>query len=180
MANFRNPRANRPHLRSVSITGVGSHLPARVLTNADLEKMVETTDEWITTRTGIKERRLAGPDEATSDLAVAAARKALASAGVTPDQVDLIIVATITPDTSKLPPTKVQPHKVSPKNNQANKVEKIACVANSTPLRRGPSRFMQANSAVSPMKMPIKPDRASRARLRQRGRRGEVGFAIIA
>jgi 3-oxoacyl-[acyl-carrier-protein] synthase-3 len=98
MANFRNPRANRPHLRSVSITGVGSHLPARVLTNADLEKMVETTDEWITTRTGIKERRLAGPDEATSDLAVAAARKALASAGVTPDQVDLIIVATITPD----------------------------------------------------------------------------------
>jgi 3-oxoacyl-[acyl-carrier-protein] synthase-3 len=98
MANFRNPRANRPHLRSVSITGVGSHLPARVLTNADLEKMVETTDEWITTRTGIKERRLAGPDEATSDLAVAAARKALASAGVTPEQVDLIIVATITPD----------------------------------------------------------------------------------
>jgi 3-oxoacyl-[acyl-carrier-protein] synthase-3 len=98
MANFRNPRANRPHLRSVSITGVGSHLPVRVLTNADLEKMVETTDEWITTRTGIKERRLAGPDEATSDLAVAAARKALASAGVTPDQVDLIIVATITPD----------------------------------------------------------------------------------
>jgi 3-oxoacyl-[acyl-carrier-protein] synthase-3 len=60
--------------------------------------MVETTDEWITTRTGIKERRLAGPDEATSDLAVAAARKALASAGVTPEQVDLIIVATITPD----------------------------------------------------------------------------------
>jgi 3-oxoacyl-[acyl-carrier-protein] synthase-3 len=98
MANFRNPRANRPHLRSVSITGVGSYVPARVLTNADLEKMVETTDEWITTRTGIKERRLAGPDEATSDLAVAAARKALASAGVTPDQVDLIIVATITPD----------------------------------------------------------------------------------
>ena len=98
MANFRNPRANRPHLRSVSITGVGSHVPARVLTNADLEKMVETSDEWITTRTGIKERRLAGPDEATSDLAVAAARKALASAGVTPEQVDLIIVATITPD----------------------------------------------------------------------------------
>jgi 3-oxoacyl-[acyl-carrier-protein] synthase-3 len=98
MANFRNPRANRPHLRSVSITGVGSYVPARVLTNADLEKMVETTDEWITTRTGIKERRLAGPDEATSDLAVAAARKALASAGVTPEQVDLIIVATITPD----------------------------------------------------------------------------------
>ncbi len=98
MANFKNPRANRPHLRSVSITGVGSQVPDRVLANADLEKMVETTDEWITTRTGIRERRIAAPDEATSDLAVAAARKALASAGITADQVDLIIVATITPD----------------------------------------------------------------------------------
>lgn len=98
MANFRNPRANRPHLRTVSITGVGSYLPARVLSNADLEKMVETTDDWITTRTGIKERRLAAPDEATSDLAVAAARRALANAGVTAEQLDLIIVATITPD----------------------------------------------------------------------------------
>jgi len=98
MAHFKNPRANRPHLRSVSITGVGSHVPERVLSNADLERMVDTTDEWITTRTGIRERRIAATDEATSDLAVVAARKALASAGVAPEQLDLIIVATITPD----------------------------------------------------------------------------------
>ncbi len=98
MATFRNPRANRPHLRSVSITGVGSYLPARVLSNADLEKMVDTTDDWITSRTGIRERRIAAATEATSDLAVEAARRALANAGVTAEQLDLIIVATITPD----------------------------------------------------------------------------------
>ena len=98
MATFRNPRANRPHLRSVSITGVGSYVPARVLTNAELEKMVETSDDWITSRTGIRERRIAAPDEATSHLAFQAAQRALANAGVTADQVDLIIVATITPD----------------------------------------------------------------------------------
>jgi 3-oxoacyl-[acyl-carrier-protein] synthase-3 len=98
MANFRNPRASRPHLRTVSITGVGSYVPARVLTNAELEKMVDTTDAWITSRTGIKERRIAAPNEATSDMGVEAARRALANAGVTPDQIDLIIVATITPD----------------------------------------------------------------------------------
>ena len=98
MPTFRNPRANRPHLRSVSITGVGSYVPTRVLTNADLERMVETTDDWIRSRTGIRERRLAAADEATSDLAVVAAQRAMAAAGVTPDQLDLIIVATITPD----------------------------------------------------------------------------------
>jgi 3-oxoacyl-[acyl-carrier-protein] synthase III len=98
MANFRNPRANRPHLRSVSITGVGSYVPSRVLTNAELEKMVETSDEWITTRTGIRERRIAAADEATSHMASAAAKLALANAGVTAEQIDLIIVATITPD----------------------------------------------------------------------------------
>lgn len=98
MPSFRNLRANRPHLRSVSITGVGSYVPTRVLTNADLERMVETTDEWITTRTGIRERRIAADNEATSDLAVAAAQKAMAAARVTADQIDLIIVATITPD----------------------------------------------------------------------------------
>lgn len=98
MPTFRNPRANRPHLRSVSITGVGSYVPERVLTNADLEKIVETTDDWITTRTGIRERRIARDNEATSDLAVMAAQRALAAAGITADQVELIIVATITPD----------------------------------------------------------------------------------
>ena len=98
MANFRNPRAGRPHLRTVSITGMGSYVPARILTNADLESMVETTDDWITSRTGIKERRLAAPDETTSDMAAAAGRRALHNAGITPGEVDLIIVATLTPD----------------------------------------------------------------------------------
>ncbi|MBN8247971.1 MAG: beta-ketoacyl-ACP synthase 3, partial [Verrucomicrobia bacterium] len=98
MASFRNPRAGRPHLRTVSITGMGSYVPSRILTNADLESMVETTDDWITTRTGIKERRLAAPDETTADMAAAAGRRALEAAGLQADAVDLIIVATITPD----------------------------------------------------------------------------------
>jgi 3-oxoacyl-[acyl-carrier-protein] synthase-3 len=84
-------------LRSV-IVGTGSAAPARVLTNFDLEKMVHTTDEWIVSRTGIRERRIAGPDEATSDLALAAARPALAMAGLAPADVELIVVATATPD----------------------------------------------------------------------------------
>lgn len=84
--------------RSVSIVGSGACVPAKVLTNLDLEKIVETSDEWITSRTGIKERRIAAPDEFTSDLATQAARRAMAAAGVTADQLDLIIVATITPD----------------------------------------------------------------------------------
>lgn len=89
-----------PHdaaLRSV-IIGTGSAAPARVLTNADLEKMVNTTGEWIVSRTGIRERRVAAPDEATSDFAVAAARPALAMAGIAPKDVEVIIVATATPD----------------------------------------------------------------------------------
>jgi 3-oxoacyl-[acyl-carrier-protein] synthase-3 len=77
---------------------VGSYVPSRILTNADLEKMVNTTDDWITSRTGIKERRLAASDEFTSTLAAKAAERAIANAGITPDQIDLIIVATITPD----------------------------------------------------------------------------------
>ena len=84
--------------RRAGIIGTGSAAPSRVLTNADLEKMVDTSDEWITTRTGIKERRMAAPDEATSDLGAAAARKALKRAGIGPEDVDLIVVATITPD----------------------------------------------------------------------------------
>lgn len=97
--SFRNPRAQFNFQgRTCSITGVGSYVPARILTNADLEKMVDTSDEWITTRTGIKERRLAADNEFTSDLAAAAARSAMERAGVTPEQIDLIIVATITPD----------------------------------------------------------------------------------
>jgi 3-oxoacyl-[acyl-carrier-protein] synthase-3 len=85
-------------LRTVSITGVGSYVPARILTNADLERMVNTSDEWIHSRTGIRERRMAADNEATSDLATKAAVRALANAALSPDQLDLIIVATITPD----------------------------------------------------------------------------------
>ncbi len=84
--------------RHVQIIGTGSFLPETVLTNDQLETMVETSDEWITTRTGIKERRLADHDHATSDLAVMAGERALACAGVTPDEIDLLIVGTSTPD----------------------------------------------------------------------------------
>lgn len=73
-------------------------MPSRVLSNHELEKMVETSDDWITSRTGIKERRIAAENESTSDLASAAARKALESAGITAQDLDLIIVATVTPD----------------------------------------------------------------------------------
>jgi 3-oxoacyl-[acyl-carrier-protein] synthase-3 len=96
---FKNPRASHDFLgRTCSIVGVGSYVPERILTNAELEKLVDTTDEWITSRTGIKERRIAAPDQYTSDLATAAAQRAMKNAGVTPEQIDLIIVATITPD----------------------------------------------------------------------------------
>lgn len=98
MASFTHPRTARPHLRTVSITGVGSYVPERVLTNADLSRMVDTSDEWITSRTGIRERRIAADGETTADLATAAARRALQNAGLTAADLDLIIVATITPD----------------------------------------------------------------------------------
>ncbi|NQT21557.1 MAG: ketoacyl-ACP synthase III [Planctomycetes bacterium] len=80
------------------ILGTGSFAPEKILSNHDLAKMVETDDEWITTRTGISERRMAGPDEATSDLAIEAAKKALDDAKTRPEEIDLIIVATVTPD----------------------------------------------------------------------------------
>lgn len=82
----------------VKIAGTGSYFPERVLTNADLEKMVDTSDEWITTRTGIKERRIAHKQQATSDLALEASREALKSAGMNAQDIDLIMVATVTPD----------------------------------------------------------------------------------
>jgi 3-oxoacyl-[acyl-carrier-protein] synthase-3 len=81
------------------IIGTGSFLPARVLTNHDLERMVDTTDEWITQRTGIKERRLVDPGTPTSALALEAAKEALAAAGMGPQDISLIVLATITPDT---------------------------------------------------------------------------------
>jgi 3-oxoacyl-[acyl-carrier-protein] synthase III len=83
---------------SVGITGVGSYLPERVLTNSELEEIVETTDEWIKSMTGISERRIVSEDEATSDLGFRAAQRALESAGLVPNDIDLIICSTITSD----------------------------------------------------------------------------------
>ena len=80
------------------IAGTGSYLPQRILSNADFEKMVDTTDEWIFTRTGIRERHVAAEGEFTSDLALQASLKAIEAAGITANQIDLIIVATTTPD----------------------------------------------------------------------------------
>jgi 3-oxoacyl-[acyl-carrier-protein] synthase III len=82
----------------VSITGIGCHVPEHVLTNDELAKMVETSNEWIVERTGIKERRVAAADEALSDISLPAAKAALEQAGVDPASIDLIIVATVTPD----------------------------------------------------------------------------------
>lgn len=82
----------------VSITGLGCHVPERVVTNDELAQYVDTSDEWIRERTGIRERRIAAETEALSDLALPAARKALADAGVEGAEIDLLIVATVTPD----------------------------------------------------------------------------------
>jgi 3-oxoacyl-[acyl-carrier-protein] synthase-3 len=84
--------------KSVRITGWGMYAPERVLTNADLEKVVDTSDEWIRSRTGIRERRVAAPHETTASLAAVAGRRAIAVAGLEPDDIDLILVATLTPD----------------------------------------------------------------------------------
>ncbi len=86
-------------LRRVKFAGLSTYVPPRVLTNADLERMVETTNEWILQRTGIKERHIVDPGVATSDLAAEAARGALAQAGVKPDDIGFIVVGTTTPDT---------------------------------------------------------------------------------
>ena len=85
--------------RRIKIIGTGFYVPDRILTNQDLEKIVDTSDEWITTRTGIKERRVVSEDQATSDLSIEAARIALENAGLKVKDIDLIIVATSTPDT---------------------------------------------------------------------------------
>src|SRR5688500_11829543 len=87
-----------PSLFSAIIAGTGSSVPEKRLTNDDLSKMVETNDEWITQRTGIKERRIAGPAGTTAAIGTAAARRASQSAGIEPKDVDLVIVATITPE----------------------------------------------------------------------------------
>jgi len=85
-------------LRYAAITGWGHYLPEQILTNKELEKRIDTTDEWIMTRTGIRERRIAGPKETTSTLSIAAARQALACANLSASQLDLVICATTTPD----------------------------------------------------------------------------------
>ncbi|MDR4937481.1 beta-ketoacyl-ACP synthase III [Rossellomorea marisflavi] len=83
---------------NTGIIGIGRYLPEKILTNVDLEKMVDTSDEWIRTRTGIEERRVAGDDIDTSDMAYEAAKKAIEDAGISPEDIDLILVATVTPD----------------------------------------------------------------------------------
>ena len=87
-----------PNGAPISITGLGCHVPERVVTNDDLAKLVDTSDEWIRTRTGIRERRYAADDEALSDIALPAAEAALRQAEVRPGDIDLLIVATVTPD----------------------------------------------------------------------------------
>jgi 3-oxoacyl-[acyl-carrier-protein] synthase-3 len=86
-------------LRSASIVATGAYLPRRILTNAELEKMVDTSDEWILSRTGIRERRIADEGEFTSDMGARAAEQAMELGGIRPQEIDLIIVATCTPDT---------------------------------------------------------------------------------
>jgi 3-oxoacyl-[acyl-carrier-protein] synthase-3 len=88
----------RTNGRPISITGLGVHVPERVLTNDDLSRLVDTNDEWILERTGISERRIAADEEALTDICLPAARRALEMAGVEPSSIDLIIVATVTPD----------------------------------------------------------------------------------
>jgi 3-oxoacyl-[acyl-carrier-protein] synthase III len=90
--------ANVSRNGAIGITGVGSYVPERVLTNEELSRMVDTSDEWITERTGIKERRIADPSQAASDLALPAAQQALGRAGLDPADVELVVVATVTPD----------------------------------------------------------------------------------
>src|SRR5881392_2330941 len=87
-----------PNTYGAIITGTGSHTPERRLTNDDLSKMVDTNDEWITQRTGIKERRIAGPEDTTASLGAAAAHRAIEAAGIEPKDIELIVVATITPE----------------------------------------------------------------------------------
>jgi len=90
----------RANGRPISISGLGCHVPERVLTNEELEELVDTSDEWIMERTGIRERRIAADDEALTDICLPAARRALEMAGAEPASIDLLIVATVTPDMS--------------------------------------------------------------------------------
>ncbi|MBV8435460.1 MAG: ketoacyl-ACP synthase III [Candidatus Eremiobacteraeota bacterium] len=110
----------------VKITGVGHYAPEKVITNADLEKILDTSDEWITTRTGMKRRHVAGIDEATSDLALVAARAACDDAGVDPHDIDCFIVATVTPDFPFPATACIVASKLGAENKAAFDIE-IAC-----------------------------------------------------
>src|SRR5207237_9075608 len=90
------PRSDKTQ-RTVSIVGTGSYVPEKILSNDELSRIVDTSDEWITTRTGIKERRIAAKDEHTSDMAAKAALKAIEQAKISPADIDLIMVATARP-----------------------------------------------------------------------------------
>jgi len=104
MSNINLGAGELNNMKKAGIIGVGGYVPERVVDNFEMEKIVDTTDEWITSRTGIRQRRIASDSQATSDLAVEAAREALDSAGIKAEELDLIIVATLTPD-SNMPST---------------------------------------------------------------------------
>ena len=104
---------------STVILGTGSYAPARILTNAELSKLVDTSDEWIVSRSGIRERHIAAPGEATSDMAVAAAKAALADAKLTAADIDLLVVATVTPDMSVPAVSCIIQHKLGIRTNVA-------------------------------------------------------------
>jgi len=113
-----------PHQRKARIIGLGSYLPAKILTNQDLEGMVDTSDEWIISRTGMHERRLAAPDEFPSDMGAEAALSALTSARVPPEEVEMIIVASMSPDyispsTASLIQAKIQAERAAAMDVQA-------------------------------------------------------------
>jgi 3-oxoacyl-[acyl-carrier-protein] synthase-3 len=95
----KRPEPRESVRRSAFIVSTGAYLPSRILTNADLEKMVDTSNEWILSRTGIRERRIAAEDELTSDMGARAAQQALELGGINPLSIDLILVATCTGDT---------------------------------------------------------------------------------
>lgn len=127
------------------ILGTGSYTPEKVLTNHDLEKIVDTTDEWIVGRTGIRERRMAAPHEATSDMAVAAALKALEMARTRPEDLDAVILATITPDLPMPASATLVAHKLGA--TRAFAFDLAAACAGSLYALSIASKFVEAGSA---------------------------------
>jgi 3-oxoacyl-[acyl-carrier-protein] synthase-3 len=97
-ATLIGPARRITHMTHAAVIGIGSYLPERVLSNDDLSRMVDTTDEWIVSRTGIRERRMIAPEETTADMAAQAGERALVDAGVAPEKIDLLVVGTSTPD----------------------------------------------------------------------------------